>query len=55
MDQKQLFYKFGQNLLSERIHKERTAAKQSLLRLLYPLSSHRAIPVIWQNLESNVK
>ena len=46
--------KFCPNLLNGGIHKDRAPAKQSLLRWPCPLPSDRAIPVVWQNLESNV-
>ena len=49
------YYKFCPNLLSGGIHKNRVPAKQSLLRWPCPLPSDRAILVLWQNLESNVK
>ena len=48
------FYKFCPNLLDEVIDEDRAPAKQSLLRWPCPLPSDRAIPVLWQNLESNV-
>ena len=48
------FYKFCPNLLSGGIDEDRALAKQSLLRWPCPLPSDRAIPVLWQNLESNV-
>ena len=48
------FYKFCPNLSSGGIHKDRAAAKQSLLLLPRPLPSDRTVPVLWQNLESNV-
>ena len=38
-----------------RIGKDRDPAKQSLLRWPCPLPSDRAIPGLWQNLESKVK
>ena len=37
------------------IHEDRAPAKPSLLRWPRPLPSDRAIPVIWQNLESNLE
>ena len=49
-----VFYKFCPNLLNGGIDEDRAPAKQSLLRRPYPLPSDRAIPVLWQNLESNV-
>ena len=49
-----LFYKFCANLLNEGINEDRATARQSLLRWPCPLPSDRAIPVLWQNLESNV-
>ena len=49
-----LFYKFCSNLLNGGIDEDRAPAKQSLLRWPCPLPSDRAIPVLWQNLESNV-
>ena len=52
------FYKFCPNLLNggqSLNYKNRAPAKQSLLRWHCPLPSDRAIPVLWQNLESNVK
>ena len=36
------------------IHKNRAPVKQSLLRWLCPLPPDRAMPVEWQNLESNI-
>ena len=48
------FYKFCPNLLNGGIDEDRALAKQSLLRWPCPLPSDRAIPVLWQNLESNV-
>ena len=48
------FYKFSPNLLNGRNDKDRAPAKQSLLRWPCPLPSDRAIPGLWQNLESNV-
>ena len=49
-----LFYKFSPNPLIGRIGKDRALAKQSLLRWPCPLPSDRAIPGLWQNLESKV-
>ena len=48
------FYKFCPNPLIGRIDKDRAPAKQSLLRWPCPLPSDRAIPGLWQNLESKV-
>ena len=48
------FYKFSPNPLIGRIGKDRASAKQSLLRWPCPLPSDRAIPGLWQNLESKV-
>ena len=48
------FYKFSPNPLIGRIDKDRAPAKQSLLRWPCPLPSDRAIPGLWQNLESKV-
>ena len=48
------FYKFSPNPLIGRIGKDRAPAKQSLLRWPCPLPSDRAIPGLWQNLESKV-
>ena len=42
------------NLLNGGIDEDRAPAKQSLLRWPCPVPSDRAIPVLWQNLESNV-
>ena len=47
-------YKFRPSLLNRGSHKDRANAKQRLLRWPCPLPSDRAIPVLWQNLESNV-
>ena len=49
--QKRSLYFFNKN---GGIQKERAPAKQSLLRWPCPLPSDGAIPVLWQNLESNV-
>ena len=49
-----IFYKFCPNLLNGGIDEDRAPAKQSLLRWPFPLPSDRAIPVLLQNLESNV-
>ena len=46
--------KFSPNPLIGRIGKDRAPAKQSLLRWPCPLPSDRAIPDLWQNLESKV-
>ena len=54
-DSKDLFYQFSPNPLIGRIGKDRAPAKQSLLRWPCPLPSDRAIPGLWQNLESKVK
>ena len=48
------FFKFCPNLLNGGIDEDRAPAKQSLLRWPCPLPSYPAIPVLWQNLESNV-
>ena len=48
------FYKFSPNSLIGRIGKDTALAKQSLLRWPCPLPSDRAIPGLWQNLESKV-
>ena len=48
------FYKFCPKLLNGGIDEDRAPTKQSLLRWPCPLPSDRAIPVLWQNLESNV-
>ena len=48
------FYKFSPNPLIGRIGKDSAFAKQSLLRWPCPLPSDRAIPGLWQNLESKV-
>ena len=48
------FYKFIPNPLIGSIGKDRAPAKQSLLRWPCPLPSDRAIPGLWQNLESKV-
>ena len=48
------FYKFCPNHLNGGIDEDRAPAKRSLLRWPCPLPSDRAIPVLWQNLESNV-
>ena len=55
-DRLQLFFinKFSPNSLIGRIGKDRTPAKQSLLRWPCPPPSDRAIPGLWQNLESKV-
>ena len=49
-----IYFLIFPNLLNGGIHKDRAPAKQSLLRWPCPLPSDRAIPVLWQNLESNV-
>ena len=46
--------KFSPNPLIGRIGKDRAPVKQSLLRWPCLLPSDRAIPGIWQNLESKV-
>ena len=46
--------KFRPNPLIGRIGKDRAPAKQGLLRWPCPLPSDRAIPGLWQNLESKV-
>ena len=46
--------KFSPNPSIGRIGKDRAPAKQSLLRWPCPLPSDRAIPGLWQNLESKV-
>ena len=48
------FIKFCPNLLNGGIDEDRAPAKQNLLRWPCSLPSDRAIPVLWQNLESNV-
>ena len=48
------FYKFSPNPLIGRIDKDRAPAKQSVLRWPCPLPSDRAIPGLWQSLESKV-
>ena len=48
------FFKFSPNPMIGRIGKDRAPAKQSLLRWPCPLPSDRAIPGLWQNLESKV-
>ena len=48
------FNKFSPNPLIGRIGKDRAPAKQSLLRWPCPLPSDRAIPGLWQKLESKV-
>ena len=48
------FYKFSTNPFIGRIGKDRAPAKQGLLRWPCPLPSDRAIPGLWQNLESKV-
>ena len=53
-NQQFFFYKFSPNPLIGRIGKDRALAKQSLLRWPCPLPSDRAIPGLWQNLESKV-
>ena len=50
----EFFFLFCQKLLNGRIHKDRDPAKQNLFRWPCPLPSDRAIPVLWQKLESNV-
>ena len=46
------FCKFCPNLLNRGIDEDRALAKQSLLHWPCPLPSHRAIPVLWQDLET---
>ena len=48
------FYKFSPNPLIGRIGKDRAPAKQSLLCWPCPLLFDRAMPGLWQNLESKV-
>ena len=48
------FFTFVRTFLNVGIDEDRAPAKQSLLRWPCPLPSDRAIPVLWQNLESNV-